>query len=104
MRISFIDRTVPRGVQVPPKPKPVPVETRKPGRPKAGTKRADAMLMCECCKRPTTHCFAQTVPVAIRVIEVVYECIRCGTHRVWGREFTGTIDPDEGNDDGDLTL
>ncbi len=45
--------------------------------------------MCEGCKLPTKHSFVNTEPVGIRLVDVIYECTRCGDHRAFGREHTG---------------
>jgi hypothetical protein len=46
----------------------------------------DFVLWCEGCRHPTKHTFAERVPVGIRTIEIMYECVRCNTRRVYGRE------------------
>ena len=44
--------------------------------------------MCEGCKTFVLHTYFESVPVGIHMIDIVYECARCGTHRVYGREET----------------
>lgn len=44
--------------------------------------------------------FESIVPIGIKLIDVIYECTRCGEHRPYGRETTdGKIAKDD--DDGD---
>ena len=46
----------------------------------------DFVLWCEGCNKPTTHTFAEKVPVGIRMLDVMYECVRCSSRRQYGRE------------------
>ena len=46
--------------------------------------------MCEGCKLFTLHVFDHITPIGIRTVDVVYECSRCGEHRVFGREDTSS--------------
>ena len=57
-------------------------------------RRRDTKLMCDGCKFFTTHCYAGTQPIGIKIIDVLYECTRCGANRVYGREYTGEIPED----------
>lgn len=69
------------------------VDRTKSSSPKKSTSRPDFKLMCGDCKQFTRHTFETTVQIGIRVIDVVYECERCGANRVFGREETGPMKP-----------
>jgi len=55
--------------------------------------------MCEGCKLFTIHSYAGTQAIGIHTVDVLYECTRCGEHRVYGREHTGEVP--QNNDDAD---
>lgn len=61
--------------------------TRIENRP---SNRRDVVLMCGGCRKPTPHHFSEEIPIGIRIVDLSYECLRCGEHRIFGREDTSS--------------